>query len=408
MSLYNSAKQKLRNVYRTIDSMLEGDFPIESGKNALKRMKRSFEEKEQQLDRAHNIGAVDTERQIANIISVRIIQFLPILGFVLRSTNVRNAFELIDPLQNIAQAVLQGKPHCLISSEWDYVPFAYPQNVEDLRSFVLIGLPASEAGSALLVPLAGHELGHAIWRNLGLEGAASQTLELHCDALYEEHIDEFKSKFPEYDAEDLVGKEVITDCKAESLKYAVLHAEEIFSDMFAYAVFGKSFLYAFAYILAPGSGGPATASHPSHKKRISVLSDIASNEGGVVPNFGALEFAPEKSAGQPQMRFLIKIAESAVDKVVPGLWKQVDDLVSKSHLIRPAPDRSNMILDCFKMNVPAHSPKCIGDIINAGWDYYMELETEALPFNEFSDSVDTLNEMMLKTVEVLEFNRKVK
>jgi hypothetical protein len=84
---------------------------------------------------------------------------------------VRNAFELLDPLQSIVDEVLQGRPELLLSSEWDYVPFAYPQSLDDLRSFVLIGLPASEAASALLLPLAGHEIGHAVWRNLGIGGS---------------------------------------------------------------------------------------------------------------------------------------------------------------------------------------------------------------------------------------------
>jgi hypothetical protein len=159
MSLFYSAKNKIRNIRRTIEELLDGDFPLNSGQRALERLDNVFAELEKRLTRAGKLRDQDSIAQVANNINVKVYQVLPILGFILRSTNVRNAFELVDPLQAIATAALQGNPQLLLSSEWDYVPFAYPQSLEDLKSFVLIGLPASEAGSALLIPLAGHELG---------------------------------------------------------------------------------------------------------------------------------------------------------------------------------------------------------------------------------------------------------
>jgi hypothetical protein len=192
MSLFHNSKHKLRNVYRTIDALLDGDFPISSGKNALQKLRDVFEELEKKLDRARKLSDDKTEKQIANIINVKIYQTLPILGFILRSTNVRNAFELLDPLQHLADAILQGRPQLLLSSEWDYIPFAYPQSLEDLRSFVLIGLPASEAATALLVPLAGHELGHTVWRNRGIGGSTHATLQARCELLFKDNMSEFQ------------------------------------------------------------------------------------------------------------------------------------------------------------------------------------------------------------------------
>ncbi len=254
MSLYHNSKHKLRNVYRTIDALLDGDFPISSGKNALSRLREVFEDQENKLDRARKIRDDKTERQIANIINGKIYLSLPILGFIIRSTNVRNAFELLAPLQYIADAILQGKPQVLLSSEWDYVPFAYPQSLEDLKSFVLIGLPASEAATALLVPLAGHELGHAVWRNRGIGGSAHATLQARCEQLFNKNSEEFKKYFPAYNPNDMIAKEILPEAIAEFVEIAVFQAEELFCDMFAYALFGESYLYAFAYILAPGRG----------------------------------------------------------------------------------------------------------------------------------------------------------
>jgi len=162
MSLIHNSKHKLRNIQRTIDGISNGNMPFAAGRKALGRLVDVFNALEKNLDRAIKLKDADAVSSVANNINVKILQVLPILGFILRSTNVRNAFELIEPLQVPADATMQGKPRLILSSEWDYIPFAYPQSLEDLKSYVLIGLPASEAASALLVPIAGHELGRVL------------------------------------------------------------------------------------------------------------------------------------------------------------------------------------------------------------------------------------------------------
>jgi hypothetical protein len=158
MSLFHNSKHKLKNIYRTIDRLDGSDFPIRSGSRALQKLRAAFVNLEKKLDRVHRAKDQVAIAEVANNINIRALQALPILGFVLRSTNVRNAFELLEPLQTIAEEAMQGSPALILSSEWDYIPFAYPQSLEDLKSFVFIGLPATEAASALLIPIAGHEI----------------------------------------------------------------------------------------------------------------------------------------------------------------------------------------------------------------------------------------------------------
>jgi len=204
MSLYYNSNLKIKNICRTIEVLLDSDFPHGSGRKALIKLNEVFSQLGLKLSRAHRLNDNDTVQQISNNITIKIYQVLPILGFILRSTNVRNAFELVDPLQTIADATLQGRPELLLSSEWDYVPFAYPQSLDDLKSFVLIGLPATEASSALLIPLAGHELGHAVWANRGIGGAAHVSIQQVCEELYSKKPEDFKRHFPEYDPKDII------------------------------------------------------------------------------------------------------------------------------------------------------------------------------------------------------------
>ena len=278
MSLLHNSKHKLNNIYRTIDTLIDSDFPLEAGRNALLKLRDTFSELETRLDRAHRAKSTDTIATLASNINLKIFQALPILGFILRSTNVRNAFEVLDPLQSIADAALQGRPQLIFSSEWDYVPFAYPQSLEDLKSFVLIGMPASEAASALLMPLAGHELGHAVWRNRGFEGGIVGTLQYHCEELYNNNIDRFRQAFPDYKPSDIVGRQVLPDAIAELVEYAVRQAEELFCDLFAYAIFGRSYLFAFSYILAPGSGSVRDPNYPQYVTRIEAVRRVSAEE----------------------------------------------------------------------------------------------------------------------------------
>ena len=87
-----------------------------------------------------------------------------------RSTNVRNAFQICAPLQRLCECVLEPSisplrrtTRLILSSEWTYQPQVYPEK-DFLPSYVLIGLPAPESSNPLLLPLAGHELGHSLWR----------------------------------------------------------------------------------------------------------------------------------------------------------------------------------------------------------------------------------------------------
>src|SRR3954468_13851900 len=118
MSLVHNSKHKIKNVQRTIDGILNGDVPFTAGRKALERLQSVFDKLERNLDRAIKLKDQANISTIANNVNLKILQILPILGFILRSTNVRNAFELLQPLQVIANAAMQGNPELILSSEW--------------------------------------------------------------------------------------------------------------------------------------------------------------------------------------------------------------------------------------------------------------------------------------------------
>src|ERR1700730_19445999 len=115
MSLLHNSKHKLKNVQRTINALLDGDFPLGAGRNALLKRRDVFAELDHKIDRANRLKDADAIRQLASNINLKIYQALPILGFILRSTNVRNAFEMLQPLHAIAKVALQGNPQLILS-----------------------------------------------------------------------------------------------------------------------------------------------------------------------------------------------------------------------------------------------------------------------------------------------------
>jgi hypothetical protein len=91
--------------------------------------------------------------------------FLSSLGYLHRAQHPCNPFEAYDPLRRLAQSVIGVGTRIVISSEWDFSPQTIV-TVDGLPDFVFVGLPASESDNGFLLPLAGHELGHSLWRRM--------------------------------------------------------------------------------------------------------------------------------------------------------------------------------------------------------------------------------------------------
>ena len=159
-SIVKYSRDRIKSVLDSIRQLKASEFPYSDSKDALCRIEQLFENTLQRLD------ATDADpeyiRQLCSISLRHLFIYVPKLGFILRSTNVRNAFETFGPVRDIARKALGPEIRLLLSSEWAFSPMVYHQ-IGALPGFVLIGLPASESSNPLLIPLCGHELGHAVW-----------------------------------------------------------------------------------------------------------------------------------------------------------------------------------------------------------------------------------------------------
>jgi hypothetical protein len=116
------------------------------------------------------------------------------------------------------------------------------------------------------------------------------------------------------------------DAIANSVDFAVFHAEEIFCDLFAYAIFGESYVYAFSYILAPGSGAIRRSRYPTYRTRLSSIREVAYGEGVVtLPDDANLNFSPEIEQSDSRERFVVQMAESGI---IQALWYNISKIIA--------------------------------------------------------------------------------
>jgi hypothetical protein len=100
------------------------------------------------------------------------------------------------------------------------------------------------------------------------------------------------------------------------------------------------------------------------------------------------------------------MAEDSVSSIIAALWKRILEIIESSAIQRPSQTLAVQHLSQFQIGIPAHRPMCLGDIVNAGWLRYGEIVRSG-SLEKVSEQLDNLNEMLLKTVEVLEYRKRV-
>lgn len=267
---YEYTKEKLLSFQHQITELLRSDFPIPSTIQVLKAIEVVFSDEEKRLTGLSNLSG-EVKKAACAQINQKLKEFLPLLGFILRSTNVRNAFELADPITRLFKRILRRELTFILSSEWDFSPLTYTISFRELPNVIFLGLPAFESGNALIIPLAGHELGHWIWRHRGLESQISISLQEHVVNFYIDEWNRFCKLFFEKDIGDIRSDTAIIDVWTLSFNYSVRQCEEVFADLMGLRLFGESYLHSFEYLLAPRTGETRARDYPDMRTRAEFL-----------------------------------------------------------------------------------------------------------------------------------------
>ena len=429
-------RKKLALAARRLDAVLEeikriaaSEFAYRAAEDALDRIKNLFEEDRKflgKLDEGSDPGAVDT---LGRTVLTHLHEHLPLLGLIIRSTNVRNAFELHAPLVRLAWSIIGPEIRVVLSSEWEYSPMIFLE-APSLREFVFIGFPAHESGNPFITPLAGHELGHALWSHdtHGLWRAAFEDqLEREIIRLIVEDSktrSAFESLYQEAAGatlEQLSEDLFYRSTWQQAFEWATKQSEEYFCDLVGIRIFGESFLHAFGYLLRPSFEGERPVEYPNNERRIDIQVRAAEAYGVSVPHGYSTWFEKmtEPSEHETLKTFLLGLADRAADGLCEELISHVGVLVT---LPNPAPSRESpakrgkdvkvdqpvqnrgRIENEFINGAPPEHAGGLAPLLNAAWNVL--LSDEPLRGIPPERKEEVLRELLLKAMEVLEYETR--
>jgi hypothetical protein len=307
----------------------------------------------------------------------------------------------------------------VLSSEWDYLPFSTPSVFGDLAGCTFVGLPVIEAGNALIMPLACHELGHAVWRTNKLDSqithdrrnALSEAIVARQDALKE---------YMDIQSKDHILQQLLLDDEdwARSVnRSSKTICEEIFCDMLGVRIFGMSYLYAFAYLTAPTFGDTDLQDYPALDARARFMVE-GMKQFGIAPTGrddwpGFPDFESRFMEARPKLeefdRILLEAIHEACELLVPRL-RDVANAVCGARPGQPIPiplptlKSARRAQRSFERGLPTTGS--LPELVNGGWLGYLDPkyggQKPAWQKNKFGG----LNQLILKSLDVTEYENR--
>jgi hypothetical protein len=420
MNYMDIAIERLISLRALITKFKLSEFPYLDSKKAFERMGREVDQ-QLALSRSINNSRIPDKNKKQHALSAlkTISDYLPYLGIVLRSTNVRNAFEIFPPLLRLAGELLDKSQtqagrtiNLIISSEWKYSPYIYTNPITPLSNFVVIGLPATEAANPLLIPVAGHELGHMIWNAEHIESIFREQINRQIEAALKASPEGSYNK-------SLLGSMQTIEKSAIIYKSVTSQAAEIFCDIIATKLFGSAFPLSLCYLLSPGVA--RTSGYPNNKSRLDFIK-MAEEHFYNAPIISIdysdlLDDASNSNQTNDDLALADKIVRSIFDELLAKAEKCIASRYEELNRNRevkiriPGPEIEEVerIFSSYKNVIPAERAGSLANIVNAGWRAYLENDLwQSIEAINQSNKKSILFDLILKNIELLEFEEKLK
>jgi len=395
---------KLQGILEEVGRLKESEFPYQHSRDALIRLEELFLSHKNGLEGLAPKKDPAIVRQLCSAIVADLFKYIALLGFVLRSTNVRNAFEVYGPLLRLSRQIIGDNTKLVLSSEWEYSPFTY-RPLAELPNFVLIGSPAPESSNPLLIPLAGHELGHTIWNVKSLSAKYRLKVDERIREEIRNRLTDYQKFYQGHASKpaDVAPENIfVTKVMALPAEWAMKQCEELFCDFVGLYLFGAAYLHAFAYLLAP-TAGQRSPLYPNTLTRVERLKQAAIKYGSEMPvDYASLfQNRSELPPSEEQKKFLLSLADVASNGLSADLINEAESILAAANVPLTIPAEKRRILERFKFIVPAVDVKSLSDILNAAWDVYHDKAFWShLP--QIQNPERALKELVLKSIEVLE------
>lgn len=334
--------------------------------------------------------------------AVLISEVLELLGVIANSANIRNGFEVHGPILQLARRLVSdAAAKLIITFEWKYMPYTYPQSHPYLPTFVIIGLPASEASNALVLPAVGHELGHLLWAKTDAATQLTPKIKDHIIGLISsKYRDPYKVLF-NLDAEAAVELQNLWTWE-KATEFCKQQVEEIFCDLTGLFLFGRCYLDCFDYLLSPTLSPDRDPEYPAVKLRAAALLRNGAKLNITVDEKFVDRFSEQKSPYEDweEEALHLRLADEVASLLADSLADHVFDLCSQQGLKPPDDAGASKVAKDFLAGIPAERTSGLGMILNAGWLVFQS--PEFMKDDPDPKRIAALNELVLKSIEIFE------
>ncbi len=415
MPLLSYARKRISSVLDEITELEGCEFPYPHSRDALVEIKKLFRYSLWRLEKIDDKTNPEVLAKSCALSLKTLFRCLPLLGFIVRSTTVRNSFEVFRPILDISRMALEPKvgkeaakqKKLVLSSEWRYSPLTYHE-IPDLPGFIFIGLPATESDNPLLIPLSGHELGHSIWTTYKLAEKVKAEFKAGVIDYICKNWKQYQSLFPNVQQADLQSGLFALETWEHALSWSLNQAKETFCDLVGLRIFGTAFLQAFAYLFAPNVASPRSARYPDPLKRVQHLLKAAREKTynyDIPSDYEDMFCERPTPALAPGERFQLKIADFVLASKVDMLIEEADNIVSKTDIPKPCETESERIRKRFEFVVPAQKARSLVDIVNAAWKAYNDQNLWKSMPKIAEEKTRILADLVLKNIEIFAYER---
>lgn len=344
----------------------------------------------------------ETLRNYCDVVLGDLFKLLPHVGFLHRSRNASNPFELHGPIRRLAREFIGEDVRLIISNEWEFSPYTHP-SMAGIEGFVLLGLPASEtAENCLLVPIVGHELGHIIWKRTKLRSRLKAPLAKEVLDRMRERIDEVIPQLGLAGESDLQTERALL-VREDLTERALAQCEELFCDLCGLVLFGESYCHAFAYLLAPGLLAYQDNAYPSALDRAGYLKEAGQELTIDVPGDLADPFILPDTADLSS-----DIVSAAVDEMFEVLLKELRVYTTHRGITSPKRIGIDSAKAQLRVGSPVEFTSTLPEILCAAWEMRLDLEHPWQSKPQWrSTDYRMLNELVLKSAEAIEYWARV-
>lgn len=398
---------RVENFQAQVEALAEGEFPYAAPKDALRRLEKVFASHKERLCALKATEDPNLIQRICSQAVLAIVTCMPFLGLMLRATNVRNAFETFAPLQRLAKTLLGSSTLLVLSSEWEYSPLTYTR-IDDLPDFVLIGLPATESDNPLIIPVAGHELGHSLWDSRRVDNAVTPGIKRALTKEVTDHWSQYERLFPpNTEKEELWNDLFSVDVVQLIYNWSLRQCEETFCDLIGLRTFGRSYLEAFSFLAAPRMHQSRMPTYPATRDRIAHLLKGAKQFGINIPNGYEQRFELDDKPSKSAPGLQLSLADKATAGVIDDLIMRASDLARELDV--PTPRWMDLTAEVRRLqqHVPIERADSLQSIINAAWKSVTDGPSDLIQWNsDSSDARKTFTDLVLKSIEIHEIELK--